>query len=44
MIMGESDGSVAPLPEQVEKIQPFLPKDVPFRACSIPGNVPFKYY
>lgn len=43
MLMGESDGSVAALSEQANAVEAFVPKGVPFRACSIPskgdGNV-----
>lgn len=38
MVMGESDGSVAPLEEQAEAVRPFTPKGVPFRVCRIPGD------
>ncbi|CAM9522170.1 unnamed protein product [Pylaiella littoralis] len=37
MLMGESDGSVAPLMEQADFVREFVPKGVPFRACSIPN-------
>ncbi|CAN0454654.1 unnamed protein product, partial [Laminaria digitata] len=36
MVMGESDGSVAPLEEQAEAVRPFAPEGVPFRVCRIP--------
>eukprot|EP00903_Cladosiphon_okamuranus_P006884 g6704.t1 len=37
LLMGESDQSVAPLVEQADFVRPFVPKGVPFRACSIPN-------
>lgn len=37
MLMGESDQSVAPLPEQAQFVAPFLPKNIPFHFLWIPG-------
>lgn len=38
MLMGEEDGSVAPLLEQVDFVRPYVPDGIPFRACHVPSE------